>query len=483
MRAGKPTLLIVDDDEEFRSALGRLLRADYEIRHAGSLVEGLAGLSPPPDAVILDIRLTAEESNREGLVLLRHLHVELPRLPVVMVTAMGDVDLAVECIREGAVDFLQKRSDIRETRARIERALEHGRLTQRVEELERDLRRSEPWQMVGESPAAHELRRTADALGRDASVTVLIRGETGTGKELVARTIHAAGRRSAGPFVPVMINALPASMVEAELFGHEAHAFTDARHQRAGYFERAHGGVLFLDEVGELGVDLQIKLLRLLETRELHRLGGTRPLHLDVQVVAATNADLEASVRAGGFREDLYYRLRVHEIVVPPLRERRQDIPLLIAHFLDTFRLQGKRVWRIAPQAEARLQSLPWPGNVRQLKNAIESALVHAELHGHGRIELEDLAATVAPPPAGLAERARGPGGPPADIQEALARAELAYIDQALAATGGRKAEAWKLLGYRDRFAPYRRIRRILERFPELAKEFTWAGAAAADNP
>lgn len=477
----KPTILIVDDDEDFRAALGRVLRSDYQVRHAGSLAEAMARLSPPPDAVILDIRLAADDlANRDGLLFLRRLHAELPHVPAVMVTALGDVEVAVESMREGAVDFLQKRSDIREMRARLKQALEHGRLTQRVEELERDLQRVEPWQMVGQGAAMRELRRMAEVLGRDGSVTVLIRGETGTGKELVARAVHAAGRRSSGPFVPVMINSLPLSIVEAELFGHEASAFTDARRQRIGYLERAHGGVLFLDEIGELGLDVQVKLLRLLETREFQRLGGSQPLHLDVQVVAATNADLEASVEAGSFRRDLYYRLRVAEIVVPPLRERPEDVPELVEHFLDLFRRQGKRAGGIAPAALARLQSLPWPGNVRQLKNALESALVHAELRGHARIELDDLAASGAPPGGPVTAEAAA-GVPPGGIQRALARVELAYVDRALASTGGKKAEAWKLLGYHDRFAPYRRVRRILERFPELREEFPRVDTALAE--
>lgn len=479
-----PTLLIVDDDSEFRSALARLLRSAYCIRTAGSLSEAFAQLSPPPDALILDIRLDESDAdNRDGLLLLERLHQDWPEIPVLMVTAHGDIDLAVECMRLGAVDFLQKRSDVRETKARLQQALERGKLTQRIQQLERDLSLVEPRAIIGQNIRVQEIKRVTRALGQDGSVTVLIRGETGTGKELVARAIHAGGRRQSGPFVPVMLNSLPSSMVETELFGYEAGAFTDARERRIGYLERAHGGILFLDEVGELEMNVQVKLLRLLEEREIQRLGSTRSIQLDIQVIAATNADLRTRIQDGSFREDLFYRLQGHELVLPPVRDRSEDIPALIEHFLNLFRQQGKRIHRIAPDAVRRLQSLPWPGNVRQLKNSIESAIFNAELNGHIRIELVDLPADLR---GASSQRVTtsvvgtGLGEDGFSMQEALARMELRYVEQALHLTGGKKTEAWKLLGYNDRETLYRHVRRIFTRHPTLRLEYP--GLVAKDD-
>jgi DNA-binding NtrC family response regulator len=471
----KPTVLIVDDDESFRGALERVLRSDYLVRAAGAFSEALRHLSPPPDVVVLDIRLDPDDlDNRDGLLLLKKLHEQFPHIPVLILTALGEIELAVECMRLGAVDFLQKRSDIRETRVRLQQALTRGRLSQRVQQLERDLSLVEPRQIVGSSPQMQEVRRWVDAVGREGDVTVLVRGETGTGKDLVARAIHAGGRRRDGPFTPVMLNALPASMVETELFGHEAGAFTDARERRLGYLEQSHGGVLFLDEVGELELNVQVKLLRVLQEREFQRLGSPQPIRLDIQVVAATNADLEARVHEGRFRQDLYYRLKVQEIVLPPLRERASDIPELVHHFLQVFRLQGKRVYQISSEAMRVLQSAPWPGNIRQLRNSVESGIFRAELNEHHCIEADDLPADLrleSKESAAESQRLQ-PGEEGFSVYEALARVELEYVQQALQATSGKKTEAWKLLGYNDRFTLYRRVRRILTQYPILKQEF-----------
>ncbi len=262
-------------------------------------------------------------------------------------------------------------------------------------------------------------------------------------------------------------------MMEAELFGYEPGAFTDAKERHIGYLEKASKGVLFLDEVGDLPLEVQAKLLRILEEREFQRLGSTEGIRVDVQVVAATNADLEQRVQDGRFRDDLYFRLKVHEIVLPPLRERAEDIPLLVEHFLNLFRQQGKRVHRIAPQALEVLQQFHWPGNVRQLRNVLESALFWAELHKHRQIELEDLPADVRSEKSttvhsGVTQAIRDGFS----IDEALARVELTYVEQVLAAVHGKKTEAWRLLGYHDRFALSRRVRRIFEEYPHLKQEF-----------
>ena len=468
-----PTLLIVDDNGGFLASLKRALRQDYDVRTAPSQEEALQQLSPPPNVVLLDLRMDEDDpTNREGIELLQTLNDRFPDLPILMITAHGDLDAAVECMRQGAVDFIQKsRANVQEIKTRLERALEHARLSRRVSELEREIQLVEPRKIVGAGTAIENVKRYIEAVARDANATVLIRGETGTGKELVARAIHASGRRREGPFVPVVLNALPDETIESELFGYERGAFTGAEKRRIGYLEKAHGGLLLLDEIGEMHPDVQVKLLRFLEEREFERLGSTEPIEVDVQIVTATNADLERRVDAGRFREDLYFRLKVHEIVVPPLRERREDIPLLVDHFLQLFRGQGKEVVSIAPKALDALKKHDWPGNVRQLKNALESAIFRAGMHQHEEVTMDDLPAEVQEPdtPSSVDLDAED-----TDIDALLARAELSYAEQALKAAEGKITEAWKLLGYNDRFVFSRRIRRILERYPNVAGDFPY---------
>ena len=472
--AVKPVLLIIDDDEQFHSSLRRALRGSYRIESALTSEEAVGKLSPPPDVILLDLRLDETDAdNREGLALLETMHRQYPEIPIVMITGYPDIEIAVEAMRTGAVDFLQKANfKISEIKARLSHALEHSRLTRRVIQLEQELNLVEPRKIIGKSSLIQRVKRIIEGVARDGKVTIFISGETGTGKELVARAIHASGRRQSGPFVPVMLNALPQAMMEAELFGYEQGAFTDARQRHMGYLEKAHGGVLFLDEIGEVAANTQIKLLRFLEEREFQRLGSTKSIKVDAQVIAATNADLEKRIRDKQFREDLYFRLKVHEIILPPLRERPEDVPLLADYFLQLLRQQGKRIQGFAPDAFKILEKFSWPGNIRQLKNAIESASFQAELNGHSQIEQDDLPVNV---------RAKGASHGPlvgddvergANIRELLARAELFYIEQALVATCGRKTEAWRLLQYNDRFALSRRVRRILEQYPNLKEEF-----------
>lgn len=481
MEALRPVLLIVDDDEAFLRSISRVLRADYEVRTARTRSEAEASLSPPPDVVLLDLRLREEDpSNREGIEILRLLRERLPYVPVLMITAYGDIETAVECMRMGAVDFIQKaRADIREIRVRLARALEQARTAQRVDQLEQEIALVEPRQIVGESAAIREVKRMIEALARDGRVTVLIRGETGTGKELVARAIHASGWRRSGPFVAVALAALPQTTVGAELFGYERGAFTDAHRRRIGYLEKAHRGVLFLDEIGDLPLETQVQLLRFLEEREFHRLGSTEPVRVDVQVLVATNADLEDLVRQGKFREDLYHRLKVCEIRLPPLRERPEDIPALVDHFLGILRERGRRVVSIAPDVLEALRRYDWPGNVRELRNVLEAAAFRAELRGSRRIELIDLPAEVRMSRSQTAPAEEGTVvGQGCSVYEALARLELSWTEQALQMTGGKKTEAWRLLGYHDRFTFTRRIRRLLTQYPHLGSEFPHVHAA-----
>ncbi len=475
VRSPLPAILLVDDSEAFRRSLARALRSSYEVRTAGSPEEALEKLVPPPDAVLLDLRLNErEETNTAALDVLQRLRRELPQLPVIMITAYGDVETAVSCMRLGAADFIQKGGDVRELRVRLEKVLETARVSSRLRQLEEELAIVEPRKLVGASVAMHEVKEMIAAVAHDAQVSVLITGETGTGKELVARSIHASGPRSNHPFVAAALAALPSSTVEAELFGYEPGAFTDARGRHVGLIERAHGGVLFLDEVGELVHAVQVKLLRFLEERVISRLGGQQEISVNVQVVAATNADLSSLIRAGRFRDDLFYRLKVCEIRLPPLQQRREDIPLLVEHYLT--KLGGdKGIVRASKAALEALTDFHWPGNVRELRNALEAAVLKANLRHHGVVEREDLPEEV--------RAERRPAAPaanesPLPVDEALARAELEQVEEALRKARGKKSEAWKLLGLNDRFVFSRRVRRLCKRFPNLMPEYPAVEAA-----
>jgi DNA-binding NtrC family response regulator len=476
MHAFKLRLLIVDDDEDYLVALRRGLSADYQVITANSPNRVMELVSQRPDVAMLDLRLEENSSDqRPSLHLLEKLRILFPDLPVVMITAFGDMQTAIECMRLGACDFIQKPlADIREIRSRLSSVIDHSSLARRVLQLQSDIALIEPREIVGMSPALRRVKQMIQAAAQDGQVTVLLRGETGTGKELVARAIHASGRRANGPFTAVSLTALPGTMIEAELFGFEAGAFTDARTRHAGYLEQAERGVLFLDEIGEAPPSVQVKLLRFLEEREVQRIGATRSIQIDTQVIAATNADLESMLSRGDFREDLYFRLHVCEIVIPSLAERRDDIPDIALHLIQLSRRRGHRVHGIAPEALCALQAAEWPGNVRQLKNALERAVFSAEMNGRAILELEDITSDLTGKgrkntPVRKLEASIGAG---VDVARELARVELSYISNALKACSGKKADAWRVQHYNDRFAIHRRLRALFRRFPDLNIEF-----------
>lgn len=368
-------VLIVDDEESLRWVLDRGLRsAGYEVT---AVADGEAALqafeAEPFDLVFLDVRMPG----LDGLTVLERFRAGRPDVPVVVMTAHGTMETAIKAMQRGAYDYLAKPFDLEEVLLLAERALTAARLTQEVARLRRGLQEVREFSaLIGRHPRMQEVYKT---IGRIAAtdVTVLLRGESGTGKELVARAIHHYSRRSGRPFVAVSCAAIPATLLESEMFGHERGAFTDARERRLGKFELAHGGTLYLDEIGDMPLELQTKLLRALQERAIERLGGREPIPIDVRVLAATNRDLEALMREGRFREDLYYRLNVVSIELPPLRERRADIPLLVEHFLAKYAEElGERA--VAPEALDRLVGYDWPGNVRELENVIQRAMVLA---------------------------------------------------------------------------------------------------------
>ncbi|WP_242356303.1 MULTISPECIES: sigma-54 dependent transcriptional regulator [Anaeromyxobacter] len=434
-------ILVVDDDRASRELLARILVArGHDVLALPDGKDALAALERGPvDLVVSDIRM----ADVDGLQLTDRMREAAPDTPVVLVTAFGNVEGAVEAIRRGAFDYISKPYDVDAIAVVVERALRQRALVLENRALRGQVReRYRLEDVVGRSEAMLEVYKTAARVA-PSPATVLILGESGTGKELVARAIHAASPRASGPFVPVDCGAIAEGVLESELFGHARGAFTGAQASRRGLFEEAHGGTLFLDEIGDVGPALQARLLRALQEGEIRRVGANEPVQVDVRVVAATNKDLAAAVQAGRFREDLYYRLNVVTLRIPPLRDRREDIPLLVEHFAAK---HGHPQAVVTPAAREMLVGWRWPGNVRELENVVARALA---LNPTGVIE-----------PDALPESIRGPGAAPipavaAGERPTLAELERRYAAQVLAEQGGNKTRAAEVLGI-DRKTLYR---------------------------
>ncbi len=453
-------ILVVDDEPNMRRVLSSILEGEgHDVSEAGSVATARRQLATAAvDVVLTDQRL----GDGEGLELLAELQELDPAVPVVMITAFATVDLAVSALRQGAFDFVAKPFEPDAVRAVVRRAAERAELIRENARLRRQVRSlAATEQLVGNGPVMARLR---DLVGRVAptDATVLITGETGTGKELVARAVHAASPRAEGPFVAVNCAGFAETLLESELFGHERGAFTGADRARQGVFEAAHRGTLFLDEAGEMPLALQAKLLRVLMGGEVLRVGSTVPRAVDVRIVVATNRDLEAEVRGGGFREDLYYRLAVFPLQVPPLRERREDVPALVQHLLERVARDLNVPPRpVAPEAMAKLLAYDFPGNVRELRNLLERASILARGE---RIEASDLpvpsGAEEAAAFSGVAEGLAAAFPPRVDLRKTLDEVERALITRALEAAGGVQAEAARRLGV-SRSALAYRLRRL----------------------
>ncbi|HVH07968.1 MAG TPA: sigma-54 dependent transcriptional regulator [Myxococcota bacterium] len=370
-------VLVVEDNASLRLGVTRALRERWseveELGDGGRARERLADRGVEPfDVVVTDLRLPGAD----GVDVLRAARARSSRTAVVLMTAYGSIDTAVEAMKLGAFDFVQKPFELETLELRVERAVAHAQLVTEVERLREERGRAPGSHLVGDSPSMHAAVELATRVAPSRS-TVLLTGETGTGKELVAGLIHAGSPRAGRPFVKVNCAALPETLLESELFGHERGAFTGADRQRAGRFEQADGGTLFLDEIGDMTPATQVKLLRVLQDGEFHRVGGNKPLRCDVRIIAATNHDLEQRVREGGFREDLYFRLNVIRVHLPPLRERGGDAVALAVHFLEQFsRDLGRPGACFGEEALARIRAHAWPGNVRELRNAVERAVL-----------------------------------------------------------------------------------------------------------
>jgi two-component system, NtrC family, response regulator AtoC len=369
------TLLIVDDEELVRWSLRERFAAEgYTILEAGTAAGAVDQAAAGVELVLLDYRLP----DGDGLTTLRRIKEQSPETLVILMTAFSTVENAVEAMKHGAYHYLNKPFNLDEVAMMVEKALETSRLRREVRALRASQSREYGFDsIIGESPAMRAVKSLLVRISGSVASTVLLTGETGTGKDLAAKAIHYNSDRASRPFVNITCSALPEQLLESELFGHERGAFTDARQQKRGLLETADGGTVFLDEIGEMTPGLQAKLLRFLEEKTFKRVGGLTDLRVDVRVVAATNRDLEEEVAANTFREDLFYRLQVMPVLLPPLRERRGDIPLLVEYYIDRYNREfRKKVRGVRPDALELLTQHSWPGNVRELRNAIERAML-----------------------------------------------------------------------------------------------------------
>jgi DNA-binding NtrC family response regulator len=441
----QPTILIVDDEKHTRDGLRSLLENDYDVYVAGDIAGAMNVLEREHvDLLLTDLRLGAED----GMQLIERA-LKMPHPPIcIMMTAYGSVDTAVEAMKRGAYDFVTKPLNLDKVEMLIARALQSRRLEQENRALREQVdERFGLENILGESTALREVLDTIKQVA-PSSANVLIEGESGTGKELAAHAIHNLSRRNKAKFVVVHCAALSPQLLESELFGHEKGAFTGASERRIGRFEQANGGTIFLDEIGEIDASTQVKLLRIMsEQHAFERVGGNQTLHADVRVIAATNKNLEKLVQEGKFRDDLFFRLNVVRITMPPLRDRKEDIPLLVRSFLRHFsQLNDKKIVDLTPEAMETLLTYNWPGNVRELRTAIEHGVVMAT---GPRITVRDLPMAVrqaagATLPRGISPtKAFGPKASPLDLHET----ERKLILQALATTNGNITAAAKKLG------------------------------------
>jgi DNA-binding NtrC family response regulator len=450
----KATVLVIDDDETIRHFLPRELRAEgYHVLTADSGKAGIAVLEKEPaDLVVLDIRLP----DLSGIQVLEKIRAQWPEQIVVMLTGEPDHGTAVQAMRLGARDYLTKGKPIREELLLvIQRELETQQLGREVQHHRQEKSQKFSREFVrGTSPAMQQVYSVVEQVAQSDSTSVLIEGESGTGKELIAQRIHELSTRRDKPMLEVNCAAIPRELLESELFGHEKGAFTDARQQKQGLLELANGGTLFLDEVGEMSLTIQVKLLRVLERMTFKRVGGTKDITVSVRVISATNQNLESMVREQRFREDLYFRLKVVPIRVPPLRERREDILPLAQHFLAQFNRQfGKTFEAIDPGAEQILLSYPWPGNIRELRNLFERIVL---LSQGTRIQPQHLTSAIAPAPSktdvtslqslrSVIETGQMPESG-LDLEGILGQIERDIIQRALDRTGGNQSKTATLL-------------------------------------
>jgi DNA-binding NtrC family response regulator len=431
-------VLVVDDEYLIRWSLQQnLAKEEYDVLTAESGEEALRlAEEQSPDLVLLDIHLPGID----GIRVLEKLKHDNPELPVIMITAFGMVETAVAAMKLGAFDYIAKPFNLDDVRLTVRKAMENARLKSEVARLRSAQHRGGGFEaIVGRSPRMREVLDLATKVAASSATTVLLQGESGSGKDLLAKSIHLASSRAEKPYMDINCASIPENLLESELFGHERGAFTDARTQKKGLFELADGGTILLDEVGEMRIDLQAKLLRVIEEKRFRRVGGVKDLAMDVRIVAASNRDLEEERRAGRFREDLYYRLKVIPIHIPPLRERREDILPLVEHFLGRYNVEfGKGIRGLAPDAAEAVMAYGWPGNVRELKNVVERGVI---LESGDQLHLDTL-----PPEMRGRTHADQPAAAHGEVRH-LEDLEQEMLGRAMAKAGGNQTRAAQLLG------------------------------------
>jgi DNA-binding NtrC family response regulator len=459
-----PSVLIVDDEKHTREGLQQALAENYDVTVAANADEAFNLVETQPfDVILTDLRMPG----KSGLKVIDKA-LALPNRPaVIMMTAYGNIETAVDAMKRGAVDFLTKPVNIERLEVLIQRALKTKTLEVEVKQLHERLDEKFSFDgIIGNSSKLHDVIERVKLVA-PSRATILIEGESGTGKELVAQAIHQSSARSRGPFIAVHCAALSENLLESELFGHERGSFTGATERRVGRFESADGGTLFLDEIGEISASTQVKLLRFLETKSIERVGGSKPIELDVRLVAATNRNLEQLVREGKFREDLFFRLNVVRITMPPLRERAEDVPLLLAHYVKIFSQENNSPpLTLEPGALATLQAYPWPGNIRELRNFCENAVV---LRRGGSLTEYDLEPKYrgASAPAGAGASSSSSAAPgfsaPPSNSLSVEDNEKRLLREALIKARGNRTQAAELMGISRRT-----LHRKIAQWPEL---------------
>lgn len=460
-----PSVLIVDDEKHTREGLQQALADNYDVSVAANADEAFNLMDAQPfDVVLTDLRMPG----KSGLKVIDKALALAYRPAVLMMTAYGNIESAVEAMKRGAVDFLTKPVNIERLEVLIQRALKTKTLEVEVKQLHERLDEKFSFEgIIGNSPKLHEVIERV-RLVAPSRATILIEGESGTGKELVAQAIHQASPRSRAPFIAVHCAALSENLLESELFGHERGSFTGATERRIGRFESADGGTLFLDEIGEISASTQVKLLRFLETKAIERVGGSKPIDLDVRLVAATNRTLEQLVREGKFREDLFFRLNVIRIGMPPLRERAEDVPLLLAHYIKVFSEENSvPPLQIEPGAMTTLQAYPWPGNIRELRNFCENVVVLRRGRSLSEYDLDpkyrgiSVAGSASVPAPAVGAAIAGAAAPSSAFS--VEENEKRLLREALINARGNRTKAAELMGISRRT-----LHRKIAQWPEL---------------
>ncbi|HUS65391.1 MAG TPA: sigma-54 dependent transcriptional regulator [Kofleriaceae bacterium] len=463
--AGSARILVADDEPNLRRVLTAILRREgYDVLQAADGSEAIDLLSEPVDVVITDLKMPRVD----GMEVLRHASAQLPNVPVIMITAFGTVDNAVAAVKAGAFDYLEKPFEQEQIRQIVNKAVAQSTLSRkeaRPQVSADDTAVKQRFGLIGDSPEMHAIFGVIEKVA-DTPSTVLITGESGTGKELVAKALHEHSSRISGPFIKINCAAIPKTLMESELFGYEKGAFTGATTAKPGRFELADGGTLFLDEIGEIPVEMQVKLLRAIQESEFERVGGIKTIKVDVRLITATNRDLERETRDGNFREDLYYRLNVVPLNIPPLRSRSDDVPLLVEHIITKFNERLKKNVRgISDEAMRLLRGHSWPGNIRELENVLERTILFttgdridvvdlpAELRGEDLSrartptgEFTAAAAAAAAAAMGTITEPGASGSLKEMVRAETSRVEKELIARALDETGGNVTQAAKLL-------------------------------------